>query len=240
MKIINQPRETLVNSLSTVSSDTVAQTKVERSGDALKNDTFSQTAKHVTPPVYERPITIGVSKEVEQTIKSASVMTGEAIAELYLGGSMFKSADSMSKEYDKTLSDIATERPELTENEWGFSVNEQGELKVTGNISAEDITYLEGKLNSNKSLVNLANEVKANFLQYTQMERDDNGGTSKLWGKYDVTSENFADIIDFKALMDGPRETQQTTLALGRQLTGHGFIQNIAEQLGQNATVRYS
>lgn len=239
MKILSQPKETLANAPPTRNSHAVKQSETSVSEDALKNDTFSQTAKHVTPPVYERPITIGVSKEVEQTIKSASVMTGEAIAELYLGGSMFKSADSMSKEYDKTLSDIATERPELTENEWGFSVNEQGELKVTGNISAEDITYLEGKLNSNKSLVNLANEVKANFLQYTQMERDDNGGTSKLWGKYDVTSENFADIIDFKALMDGPRETQQTTLALGRQLTGHGFIQNIADQLEQSATVKY-
>ncbi|MAA61265.1 MULTISPECIES: hypothetical protein [unclassified Idiomarina] len=206
----------------------------------LAQDVYSKEEQPDENPVYSRPLVLGVSQEYADKMRDSLIMTGEAIGQLYLGGDMYHSADKMASEYDLFMSTLKEEAPHLAEKDWGFSVDADGELKVSGELSQNEIISLEDRLNKNEELVSLAQSVKEQFLKYTELERNDNGGASKLWGKYDVNTQNFSEIIDIRALMEGKRESEETTERFDRRLDLSGFVSNIENQLNSNAEIAYS
>ena len=84
--------------------------------------------------------------------------------------------------------------------DWGYSVDEKGTLIALGDINEDERALIEGKLNQDKRFVRLNQEVPQILNKGLEYERAVSG-RSRYWGKYDVTTENFKDVIDMKSLL---------------------------------------
>ncbi|MCF2859840.1 hypothetical protein L1286_20360 [Pseudoalteromonas sp. SMS1] len=207
----------------------------------LESDVYYGAGPNEAPSTYERPFYIGESIEQIETIEQTMDRLFEASSELYLNGDMFNAADAMAAEYASFMSGLSKSHPQLAEKEWGFSVDANSEITVTGSLNEQERKWLTEQLNDNEILVNTANAVKDNFLKYTALERGPNGeGSSKYWGKYDVTNENFSDIINMRLLIEQGQEIGPKTVQIGHTLTPFNFVQSMGEQLKNNAHVTYA
>lgn len=182
---------------------------------------------------------IGEGRTIAETAEETIKRTLDAESQLYLGGDMFHAADKMAEHYDEVMGMLEQTGPQLVKKNWGFSADEQGLLKVSGNLSEDEIATLEEKLNSNDALVKYANEVKDAFLKYTKMERGPGIPSSEGWGKYDVSNENFADIIDMKSLMEERGGKRGLMPNFGEKLSLLDFVDNMGEQLKSKAEVAF-
>ncbi|MDK1313325.1 hypothetical protein [Pseudoalteromonas ardens] len=205
----------------------------------LETDIYHRSGEQDQTLTYSRPMVIGEGRTIVETAEETIKRTLDAESQLYLGGDMFHAADKMAEHYDEVMGMLEQTDPQLAKKNWGFSVDEQGLLKVSGNLSEDEIATLEEKLNSNDALVKYANEVKDAFLKYTEMERGPGIPSSKGWGKYDVSNENFADIIDMKSLMEERGGKRGQMLNFGEKLSLLDFVDNMGEQLKSKAEVAF-
>ncbi|WP_046003634.1 hypothetical protein [Pseudoalteromonas rubra] len=236
-----------------VDTSALAQPQVQPSGPAtpktppketvnatLAPDVYHRSGEQDQTPTYNRPIVIGEGRVIVETAEETIKRTLDAESQLYLGGDMFHAADKMAEHYDEFMGMLEQTDPQLAKKNWGFSVDEQGLLKVSGDLSEDEIATLEEKLNSNDALVKYANEVKEAFLKYTDMERGPGIPSSKGWCKYDVSNENFADIIDMKSLMEERGGKRGQMPNFGEKLSLLDFVDNMGEQLKSKAVVAFS
>ncbi len=164
----------------------------------------------------------------------------EASRELYMQGKMFKAADRMAAEYDDVLSELKQSQPDLADKNWSFSVDANGQLAVSGQLNQQETEFLSTLLNRNEKLVKYANEVKDNFLQYTAQERSAEAkGSGQYWGQYDITKNNFADMIDFRSLLADSRNADPLNKVMGTQLRADKFVDQMSDQLKHKAEVKY-
>ncbi|MCF2908421.1 hypothetical protein L1285_08805 [Pseudoalteromonas sp. DL2-H2.2] len=235
-----------------VDTSALAQPQLQPSGPAapktppketvnatLAPDVYHRSGEQDQTPTYSRPVVIGEGQVLLETAEETLKRVGEAHSQLYAGSDMFHAANKMVEHYDDFMGMLELTDPMLAEKNWRFSVDEQGLMKVSGDLSEDEITTLETKLNNNQELVKYANEVKEAFLKYTEMERGPSG-TSSYWGKYDVNEENFADIIDMKSLMEERVESKAYKVTAGINLSVLDFVDNVAEQLKSKAEVAFA
>ncbi|TQF67596.1 hypothetical protein [Pseudoalteromonas luteoviolacea] len=218
-----------------------SETALSNTLSTLEPDVYHGSSGNEEPATYERPFNIGESVKQIETVEETMDRIFEASSELYLEGAMYNAAESMTAEYDNFMSDLSKSNPDLAAKDWGFSVDANGEIAVSGQLSDEEAELLTAKLNSNEDLVRYANEIKDNFLKFTALERGPEGqGTSKYWGKYDVTNENFGDIINMRELVEQGRYRDSGNVITGNQLNSYNFVENMGEQLKSNAQVTYA
>ncbi|WP_125779513.1 hypothetical protein [Pseudoalteromonas rubra] len=236
-----------------VDTSALAQPQVQPSGPAtpktppkemayatLAPDVYHRSGEQDQTPTYSKPVVIGEGRTIVETAEETIKRTLDAESQLYLGGDMFHAADKMAEHYDEFMGMLEQTDPQLVKKNWGFSVDDQGLLTVSGNLTQDEIATLEEKLNSNESLVNYANEVKEAFLKYTDMERGPGLPTSKGWGKYDVNNQNFADIINMRSLMEERGGSRGQMPNFGEKLSLLDFVDNVAEQLKSKAEVAFA
>ncbi|CAM4230371.1 hypothetical protein [Pseudoalteromonas byunsanensis] len=214
---------------------------VQNSDLKLAADTYHGAKEQIPDPTYSRPIVLEQAQQLIEEPEQTSARLNEAYHQLYFNGDMYKAADELAGEYNQFMSELASSNPQLAQKDWAFSVDEEGAIKVSGQLSADEVSYLEDKLNENEKLVQLANDVKDNFLKYTELERGPSEqGTSQYWGKYDVSNENFAEIIDMRSLMKEQIKEDEVSVRIGNNLNMFGFIDNMSEQLSGKAQATYA
>lgn len=208
--------------------------------NTFATDNYHGAISNNSTVTYPRPLQMSEpSKQLDTVEKSIQSML-EASRELYMQGKMFKAADRMAAEYDDVLSEIKQSQPELADKNWGFSVDANGKLAVSGQLNQQETEFLSTLLNRNEKLVKYANEVKDNFLQYTAQERSSEAkGSGQYWGQYDITHNNFAGMIDFRSLLADSRNTDPLNKVMGTQLTADKFVDQMSDQLKHKAEVKY-
>ena len=157
---------------------------------------------------------------------------------LYFGElpSLFR---DMQSHYQDFMSELEKSDPQLAQQEWGFSVDESGQLVVTGSISDEDKAYLEEKLNENTELVLLAKQVPDVLMKGMAYDRGADG-KANAWGKYDVNTENLKDVLDFREVLESTYTERDDISYFKGNFNTFEFAENVASQLKRNAEVKFS
>lgn len=103
--------------------------------------------------------------------------------------------------YDEAVSKLS---PELLKKDWGFSVREGRLVLIEGRdrLSEAERSALISAL---AGLESLANDVANTVIRLLELDRGMDG-VSKSIGRFDVSQQNFADIVDLRAylLSHGP------------------------------------
>jgi len=136
--------------------------------------------------------------------------------------------------YQDFMLELRTTSPSLAQKDWGFSVDENDKLVVSGDITEDERIYLEEKLNENEELVRLAKDMPDILIKGMEYDRG-NDGKGQYWGKYDVTVENFKDIIDVKELLDASATYISTILPFNPD-----YQDNLGAQLAWKAEIKYA
>ncbi|KZN50881.1 hypothetical protein [Pseudoalteromonas luteoviolacea] len=143
-------------------------------------------------------------------------------------------ANRIAEEYEKVSADLYEQNPRLKNKSWGFTVDETGKLVATGHLNQADKQLVEEALNSNEELVSAAKDFKTSFLEGLEIERG-SAGTSQYWGKYDVNEGNFAQIIDFKEMIEQGSNDEIEREKRGYLLNKWEWTINISDQLQARA-----
>ncbi|NOU51277.1 hypothetical protein HG263_12135 [Pseudoalteromonas sp. JBTF-M23] len=175
-------------------------------------------------------------------VTSVSVYEPERFAKvsqtLYFGElpSLFR---DMQSHYQDFMSELEKSEPQLAKLEWGFSVDEGGQLVANGPISDESKAYLEEKLNENIELVELAKQVPDVMMKGLAYDRGADG-KANAWGKYDVNTENLKDVLDFREVLERTYTERDDISYFKGNFNTFEFAENVASQLKRNAEVKFS
>ncbi|WP_125779408.1 hypothetical protein [Pseudoalteromonas rubra] len=207
-------------------------------------DELNTAAKqlHIQSEISTEPALANNQNLHDIEVTSVSVYEPERFAKvsqtLYFGElpGVFR---DMQSHYQDFMSKLEKSDPQLAKLDWGFSVNENGQLVVSGPINNESKAYLEEKINENKELVELAKQVPDVMMKGLAYDRGADGKAS-AWGKYDVNSENFKDILDFREVLDSTYTERDDISYFKNNFNTFEFAENIASQLKRKAEVKFS
>ncbi len=128
-----------------------------------------------------------------------------------LNADLNKSYEGIEPVFGDFMKELAKISPELADKDWGFTVDEKGALVVFDLdklLTKDETDRLTRLLNNNESLVSAAGEVPELLLKGFELERGP-GTHSFGWARYDVTEENFKDIIDIRKFVDIAQDIAQ-------------------------------
>ncbi|TMP28071.1 hypothetical protein CWB99_01175 [Pseudoalteromonas rubra] len=183
--------------------------------------------------VYDRPLAITSSENQETPEQYSERM--DAATGLLFAVSIPKIAEDMSAEFAKVTKEIEQLSPGLSDKDWGFSVNEDGALVVSGDdLTDSEKQLLEEKLNENEELVALAKTFQDTMMEGIDLLKGPNE-SGDYWAKYDINRSNFADIIDFKALMEESSQSDAQVKLGDARLNQFTLVDSIGGQLQRNA-----
>ncbi|MBD1583248.1 hypothetical protein [Pseudoalteromonas sp. S16_S37] len=198
--------------------------------------------QHAQSDMNDDPALVNNQNLHDIEITSVSVYEPERFAKvsqtLYFGElpSLFR---DMQSHYQDFMSELQKSDPELAKLEWGFSVDEGGQLVVSGPISDENKAFLEEKLNENTELVQLAKQIPDVMMKGLAYDRGADG-KANAWGKYDVNTENLKDILDFREVLDSTYTEQDDISYFKGNFNTFEFAENVASQLKRKAEVKFS
>jgi hypothetical protein len=108
-------------------------------------------------------------------------------------------------------------RPDIKAKDWDFTVKD-GEIKVTGNLEANDKKWIEQVLNSNEDLVSAAKSYVSASVAYLETSEDNPvyGSQNRFTGKmvfYDFKNieKQFGEVFQFKDVVNTARELYRNT-----------------------------
>lgn len=139
-------------------------------------------------------------------------------------------------EFKEIKNEIESEAPILKSKDWGYSVDETGKLIALGDISEDERSLIEDKLNQDGQFVRANQGIAELVTKGVEYDRA-YALRSKYWGKYEVTQDNFKDIIDMKSLLQST-ETPASDVYINK-VDLHSYSQNLAAQLAKRAEVKY-
>lgn len=212
-------------------SDTHSNEKMNKQQlQKFANDIYHKD-EHIpqSQSIYDRPLSITAHKSESKLI--------DKMTNTISFGELPNKLNDIRPKYESFMNDLQVSSPLLAQKEWGFSVDSNDMLVVSGNITENEKVYLEAKLNTNKDIVNLAKELPDILIKGQEYDRGYDG-KGKYWGKYDVTQENFKDIVDVKALLDssyGPNSK-----AFDNGFDAFSYQDNLRSQLASKAEVKYA
>jgi len=178
---------------------------------------------------YDRPLSITAHKsESELLVKMEQTIDF---------GELPKKLNQLRPKYESFMNELEVSSPSLAKKEWGFSVDSNDKLVVSGNITEDEKKYLEEKLNADKNIVNLAKELPDILIKGQEYDRGYDG-KGKYWGKYDVTQENFKDIVDIKGLLDSSYGPNAKAFDDGFDVMS--YQNDLRNQLASKAEVKYA
>jgi hypothetical protein len=214
------------NSLTSKSSTGNLNDAVSKVQSQTLTDDIYTKAEHIPSVTYDRPLelTTVLADDPDSFVKMLNTIDfGELPSQI----------GKIRDEFQLFMNDLETDSPTLAQKDWGFSVDENDKLVVSGDITEDERIYLEEKLNENEDLVRLAKEVPDILIKGMEYDRG-NDGKGQYWGKYDVTQENFKDIIDIKELMDASYHP------VTNSYYAFDYQDNLGAQLAWRAEVKYA
>lgn len=123
--------------------------------------------------------------------------------------------------YNAAIEDLS---PDLVEKDWGFSTTD-GELTVTAgadNLSEQETDTIKAALQST-GVTDSADIVADTVVRAFELDRGP-AGVSNGIGRYDVSKENFGDVVDLRAYLEshapggqyGQHRVDPSDVAIGR------------------------
>lgn len=152
-------------------------------------------------------------------------------------GELPKKLSQLRPRYENFLNKLEISSPSLVQKDWGFSIDSDDKLVVSGDITEDEKSYLEDKLNADRDIVKLAKELPDILIKGQEYDRGYDG-KGKYWGKYHVTQENFKDNIDIKALLDSSYGPNAKAFDNGFDI--FSYQDNLRSQLASKAEVKYA
>ena len=220
----SKPTEVSTSSTSNLND---AVSKVQ--SQAFANDIYTKS-EHIPSVTYDKPLT------VTERDPAANLLLDKMVNTIDSGGELPTKLASIKPIYEKMMGEIASEQPSLANKDWGFSIDENDKLVVSGDITEDEKAYLEEKLNGNDDIVRLTKDIPEIFMKGQEYDRGYfENEQGRFWGKYDVTQENFKDIVDIKALLEsGNGPMAQATW---NDFDGFAYMNELESQLARNADI---
>ncbi|WP_299269674.1 hypothetical protein [uncultured Psychrosphaera sp.] len=208
---------------------TDAVSKVQ--SQTLTDDIYTQ-AEHIPNVTYGRPLEF-------TTVLADDIATSDKMSNTIPMGELPTHVRQIQPVYQAFMNELETTSPSLAQKDWGFSVDENDKLVVSGDITEYERIYLEDKLNQNEELVRLTKEVPDILIKGMEYDRG-NDGKGQYWGQYDVTQENFKDIIDVKELLDKSYTTKEMGFFAANNVDLIKYQDNLRGQLQLRADPKYA
>ena len=210
----------------TYSNETMSKQQLQKfANDIYHKDEHTPQSQST----YDRPLSITAHKsESELLVKMEQTIDF---------GELPKKLNQLRPKYESFMNELELSSPSLAKKDWFFSVDSNDKLVVSGNINDDEKNYLEEKLNADKGIVNLAKELPDILIKGQEYDRGYDG-KGKYWGKYDVTQENFKDIVDIKGLLDSSYGPNAKAFDGGFDVMS--YQNDLRNQLASKAEVKYS
>ncbi|OUS74521.1 hypothetical protein B5G52_00480 [Pseudoalteromonas sp. A601] len=211
-------------------SDNTLNEKINKQQKKFANDIYHKD-EHIpkNQSTYERPLGITAHKSESELL--------DKMTNTISFGELPKKLSQLRPKYESFLKELEILSPSLAQKDWGFSINSDDKLVVSGDITDEEKSYLEDKLNADKDVVSLVKELPDILIKGQEYDRGYDG-KGKYWGKYDVTQENFKDNIDIKALLDSSYGPNAKAFDNGFDI--FSYQENLRSQLASKAEVKYA
>ncbi|MFK3862464.1 hypothetical protein [Pseudoalteromonas rhizosphaerae] len=198
--------------------------------ERLAKDIYHKGQFKEPDATYYKPI--NKDANILRSIEEVMYDIGVATVHLYMpGGDVPKAVEKMLSPYDSVMAELRSEQPSLANKSWGIAINESGELTVTGSLNDDEKAIIAEKLNSNDELVTAVNDFKSNYLKYIKME-------PRGWGNYDVNESNFADVFDFREMLESSRSSEEFKATWDYETNWLKLNDNVSAQLRSNASKR--
>ncbi|MBE0379643.1 hypothetical protein [Pseudoalteromonas prydzensis] len=198
--------------------------------ERLAKDIYHKDMPKEPEATYYKPI--NKDANILRPIEDVMYDIGVATAHLYMpGGDVPKTVEKMLSPYDSIMAELKSEQPALANKSWGIAINESGELVVTGSVNDDEKALIAEKLNSNEELVTAVNDFKSNYLKYIKME-------PRGWGNYDVNESNFAEVFDFREMLETSRSSEDFKGTWDYETNWLKLNDNVSAQLRSNASKR--
>ncbi|CAM4124957.1 hypothetical protein [Pseudoalteromonas ostreae] len=198
--------------------------------ERLAKDIYHKEQFKEPDATYYKPV--NKDTNILRPIEEVMYDIGVATAHLYMpSGDVPNAVEKMLSPYDSVMAELRSEQPSLANKSWGIAINESGELTVTGSLNDDEKAIIAGKLNSNEELVTAVNDFKSNYLKYIKME-------PRGWGNYDVNESNFADVFDFREMLESSRSSEEFKATWDYETNWLKLNDNVSAQLRSNASKR--
>lgn len=150
------------------------------------------------------------------------------------------STQKMYQAIDKTMDKISQERPDLMARSWDFGINESGglDLKHSDDLSKSDKQYLQDILDSS----GIARHAEAYADDLVFIVESDRGihGVSNNIGKYDVSRENFSDLVDLRSAFESVNSSDLISNSGSRYSSVEVFSKQISEKADPKYQIVYN
>jgi hypothetical protein len=225
----------LKNKSAPVDSGKLSDTHSNEKMNKLQSQKFSNNIYHKdehTPQnqsTYDRPLSITTHKSESELL--------DKMTNIISFGELPSKLNQLRPKYENFMNEIEASSPSLAKKEWGFSVDNNDKLVVSGNITEDEKNYLESKLNADEDIVNLVKELPDILIKGQEYDRGYDG-KGKYWGKYDVTQENFKDIVDIKGLLDSSYGPNAKAFDDGFDVMS--YQNDLRNQLASKAEAKYA
>ncbi|GHB55570.1 hypothetical protein GCM10008107_00340 [Psychrosphaera saromensis] len=213
-------RQSKPTEVSTSSTGNLNDAVSKVQSQTLADDIYT-ASEHIPSVTYDKPLT------VTERDPAANLLLDKMTNTISFG-ELPKKLIYVKPMYEKMMGEIAIEQPSLANKDWGFSVDENDKLVVSGDVTEDEKAYLEEKLNSNDDIVRLTKDIPEIFMKGQEYDRGYfENEQGRFWGKYDVTKENFKDIVDIKALLESRAQATDP----------FSFADDFMAQLARNADI---
>lgn len=141
----------------------------------------------------------------------------------------------MYRAIELALDRIAEERPNLMNKGWDFGINKSGglDLKYVEEISDSDKQYLQNILDSG-GIAGFAETFADDLIFIVEAERGVNGVSNNL-GRFDVSRDNFSELIDLKRAFESVSNLNKNTITDMK----YNSVEVFAEQISVRADPKY-
>lgn len=197
----------------------------------LAEDTYHKNHYQEPDPTYNKSMTI-VSNHVFTTAEieeKALLRNSTAMFNLYMpSGEVSQSVEKMFSQYDNIMAEIKSKQPELVGKDWGISLNQSGELEITGKLSSDEKALILEKFNANEDFVSAAKDFRSGFLAHLDF------GTMG-WSDYDINENNFSKVFDLKEILDNSKGGEDFKKFWNKDFSWLELNDNISAQVKRNA-----
>lgn len=128
--------------------------------------------------------------------------------------------------FDTIMSQIASKNPDIVTKDWDFSIDENNEITIinNGDLTEEEQIWLQEELDHPYLVVEVM-EMRDLMIKAIKTERGQDGYSTQV-GRYDLTTENYSEIIHMREYLTDNN--------------GKLGITELVSQLSQRAEDKYS
>ncbi|UTW49702.1 hypothetical protein [Bacterioplanoides sp. SCSIO 12839] len=148
------------------------------------------------------------------------------VIDIYVGD-LPRVTDSLESKIDVLEDEVATQMPDIARTDWDFSIDENGGIIVKADHLNDADKEKLASIISKSGITEDLTEARDLMVEFIEEDRTKAMYSTSI-GKFDLTNENFSEIINFREYVDGASSSP----------IGHGYA--LHDQLDARAEVVYN